>query len=140
MRKTEGEWVMADAGDVFRRAFSWLPAQFASQSDAPVGPRRFGSTEHLSIEAVAAFVDGELTMKSHLRAASHLSVCPECAAEVEAQGQARSALRDSCPIVIPTALLGMLSQIPHIPPPDPPVETEGQQFADEAMRARRKRR
>jgi Putative zinc-finger len=140
MRKTEGEWVMVDAGDVFRRAFSWLPAQFASQSDAPVGPRRFGSTEHLSIEAVAAFVDGELTMKSHLRAASHLSVCPDCAAEVEAQGQARSALRDSCPIVIPTALLGMLSQIPHIPPPDPPVEAEDQQFADEAMRARRKRR
>ena len=56
MRKTEGEWVMVDAGDVFRRAFSWLPAQFASQSDAPVGPRRFGSTEHLSMEAVAAFV------------------------------------------------------------------------------------
>jgi Putative zinc-finger len=140
MRKTEGEWVMVDAGDVFRRAFSWLPAQFASQSDAPVGPRRFGSTEHLSIEAVAAFVDGELTMKSHLRAASHLSVCPDCAAEVEAQGQARSALRDSCPIVIPTALLGMLSQIPHIPPPEPPVEAEGQQFAGESMRARRKRR
>ena len=140
MRKTEGEWVMVDAGDVFRRAFSWRPAQFASQSDAPVGPRRFGSTEHLSIEAVAAFVDGELTMKSHLRAASHLSVCPECAAEVEAQGQARSALRDSCPIVIPTALLGMLSQIPHIPPPEPAVETEGREFADGTMRDRRKRR
>jgi hypothetical protein len=140
MRKTEGEWVMVDPGDVFRRAFSWLPAQFASQSDAPVGPRRFGSTEHLSIEAVAAFVDGELTMKSHLRAASHLSVCPDCAAEVEAQGQARSALRDSCPIVIPTALLGMLSQIPHIPPTEPPAEADSQQFADETMRARRKRR
>ncbi len=113
---------MVDPGDVFRRAFSWLPAQFASQSDAPVGPRRFGSTEHLSIEAVAAFVDGELTMKSHLRAASHLSLCPQCAAEVEAQGQARSALRDSCPIVVPSALLGMLSQIPHHPPPDPPAD------------------
>lgn len=34
------EVVMADPGSVghvFRRAFSWLPAQFASQSDAPVG-------------------------------------------------------------------------------------------------------
>jgi hypothetical protein len=137
---TEGEWVIVDAGGVFRRAFSWLPTQFASQSDAPVGPRRFGSTEHLSIEAVAAFVDGELTMKSHLRAATHLSLCPECAAEVEAQGQARSALRDSCPIVVPRALLGMLSQIPHDPPPDPPVAADGQEFADETMRARRKRR
>jgi anti-sigma factor RsiW len=105
-----------------------------------VGPRRFGSTEHLSIEAVAAFVDGELTMKSHLRAATHLSLCPECAAEVEAQGQARKALRNSCPIVVPTALLGMLSQIPHDSPPEPPVDAEGGQFADGAMRARRKRR
>ena len=52
---------MFERGHVFRRAFSWLPAQFASQSDAPVGaPRQFGSTEHLSIEAIAAFVDGEL--------------------------------------------------------------------------------
>jgi hypothetical protein len=140
MRTTGRERVMVDPGDVFRRAFSWLPAQFASQSDAPVGPRRFGSTEHLSVEAVAAYVDGELTMKSHLRAASHLSLCPQCAAEVEAQGQARSALRDSCPIVVPTALLGMLSQIPHHPPPDPPANEEQQQFADGTMRARRKRR
>jgi hypothetical protein len=140
MRNTGRERVMVDPGDVFRRAFSWLPAQFASQSDAPVGPRRFGSTEHLSVEAVAAFVDGELTMKSHLRAASHLSLCPQCAAEVEAQGQARSALRDSCPIVVPSALLGMLSQIPHRPPPDPPADEQQQQFADGTMRARRKRR
>ncbi|HET9889999.1 MAG TPA: RNA polymerase subunit sigma-70, partial [Mycobacterium sp.] len=28
---------MPDRGHVFRRAFSWLPAQFASQSDAPIG-------------------------------------------------------------------------------------------------------
>jgi hypothetical protein len=140
MHNTGWERVMVDPGDVFRRAFSWLPTQFASQSDAPVRPRRFGSTEHLSVEAVAAFVDGELTMKSHLRAASHLSLCPQCDAEVEAQRQARSALRDSCPIVVPSALLGMLSQIPHHPPPDPPADEQQQQFADGAMRARRKRR
>ena len=94
---------MVDRGHVFRRAFSWLPAQFASQSDAPVGaPRQFGSTEHLSTEAIAAFVDGELRMNAHLRAAHHLSLCAQCAAEVDAQRQARAALRDSCPIDIPT--------------------------------------
>ena len=49
---------MFDPGHAFRRAFSWLPSQFASQSDAPVGPRQFGSTEHLSIEAIAAFAAG----------------------------------------------------------------------------------
>ena len=86
---------MVDPGHVFRRAFSWLPAQFASQSDEPVGPRQFGSTEHLSTEAIAAFVDGELRMTAHLRAAHHLSLCPQCAAEVDAQRQARAALRDS---------------------------------------------
>src|SRR5258705_270648 len=111
---------MVDPGHVFRRAFSWLPSQFASQSDAPVGPRQFGSTEHLSTEAVAAFVDGELRMTAHLRAAHHLSLCPQCATEVEAQRQARAALRDSCPIVVPSSLLGMLSQIPHHAPPEPP--------------------
>ena len=103
---------MVDPGHVFRRAFSWLPSQFASQSDAPVGPRQFGSTEHLSTEAIAAFVDNELRLTPHLRAANHLSLCPQCAAEVEAQRQARSALRESRPIAIPSSLLGQLSQIP----------------------------
>jgi anti-sigma factor RsiW len=131
---------MVDPGHVFRRAFSWLPAQFASQSDAPVGPRQFGSTEHLSIEAVAAFVDGELRMTAHLRAAHHLSLCQDCATEVEAQRQARSALRDSGSIVVPTSLLGMLSQIPHDAPPEPLDHADQPQLADGAPRYRRKRR
>ncbi|PXX08158.1 anti-sigma E factor RseA [Mycolicibacterium moriokaense] len=131
---------MVDPGHVFRRAFSWLPAQFASQSDEPVGPRQFGSTEHLSTEAVAAFVDGELRMTAHLRAAHHLSLCPQCANEVEAQRQARSALRDSCPIVVPSSLLGMLSQIPHDSPQQSPEQTDQPQLADDAGRSRRKRR
>src|SRR5215510_6564204 len=99
---------MVDRGHVFRRAFSWLPSQFASQSDAPVGaPRQFGSTEHLSIEAVAAYVDGELRMNAYLRAAHHVSLCPDCAAEIDAQKQAREALRDSLPIDMPSSLLGL---------------------------------
>jgi hypothetical protein len=110
---------MVERGHVFRRAFSWLPAQFASQSDAPVGaPRQFGSTEHLSIEAIAAFVDGELRMNAHLRAAHHISLCPECAAEVDGHRRARAALRDSQPIRIPSTLLGLLSQIPECPSDD----------------------
>lgn len=132
---------MVDPGHVFRRAFSWLPSQFASQSDAPVGaPRQFGSTEHLSVEAIAAFVDGELRMSAHLRAAHHLSLCPDCAAEVDAQSQARTALRESCPIAIPNTLLGMLSQIPHRPPEVTPDASEQAKFADDPTRVRRKRR
>jgi hypothetical protein len=49
-------------------------------------------------------------------------------------------LRDSCPIVVPSALLGMLSQIPHHAPPEPPVEPIDPQLADDATRPRRKRR
>lgn len=135
---------MVDPGDAFRRAFSWLPSQFASQSDAPVGPRQFGSTEHLSTEAVAAFADGELRMTAHLRAAHHLSLCPECALEVDAQRQARSVLRDSCPVAMPTSLLGLLSQIPNHAPEEAPDEAprpaETPRLADGAPRARRKRR
>jgi hypothetical protein len=115
---------MVERGHVFRRAFSWLPTQFASQNDAPVGaPRQFGSTEHLSIEAISAFVDGELRMNAHLRAAHHIALCPECAAEVDGHRRARAALRDSNPIRVPSELLGLLSQIPHCPPEDG-VETE----------------
>lgn len=131
---------MADPGHVFRRAFSWLPSQFASQSDAPVGPRQFGSTEHLSTEAVAAFVDGELRMTAHLRAAHHLSLCQLCAGEVEAQRQARSALRDSRPIAIPSSLLGLLSQIPEDTAQVQPTDDQQAQFADDTIRDRRKRR
>ncbi|NMN97711.1 zf-HC2 domain-containing protein [Antrihabitans stalactiti] len=74
--------------------------------------RRFGSTEHLASEAIAAYVDGELRMNAYLRAAQHLGMCPECAAEVEAQQQARKALRESGEIAIPKSLMGALGRIP----------------------------
>jgi hypothetical protein len=132
---------VADPADVFRRAFSWLPSQFASQNDAPVGaPRQFGSTEHLSTEAIAAFVDGELRMTAHLRAAHHLSLCPQCAAEVEGQRQARAALRDSRPINVPTSLLGMLAQIPNQSDASITDECPADELADGMPRERRKRR
>ncbi|HET9889315.1 MAG TPA: anti-sigma E factor RseA [Mycobacterium sp.] len=131
---------MPDRGHVFRRAFSWLPAQFASQSDAPIGaPRQFGSTEHLSVEAIAAFVDGELRMNAHLRAAHHLSLCAQCAAEVDDQSRARAALRDSRPIRIPSTLLGMLADIPYESPEDSSAQAPDR-FADRDSRDRRKGR
>lgn len=128
---------MADRGHMLRRAFSWFPTQFASQSDAPVGaPRRFGSTEHLSTEAAAAYVDGELQINAHLRAAHHLSLCTDCADDVDGQSRARAALRDSAPITTPTPLLGLLSQIPHSPAGDPATDP----FADGGAGDRPKRR
>ncbi|WP_194815306.1 zf-HC2 domain-containing protein [Nocardia sp. XZ_19_385] len=73
---------------------------------------RFRPTEHLASEAIAAYVDGELRMNAYLRAAQHLAQCPECAAEVDAQQQARVALRQSGPIQIPNRLHDSLSRIP----------------------------
>lgn len=75
---------------------------------------RFAPTEHLASEAVAAYVDGELSATAHLRAASHLSECPECDAEVECQRQARVVLREAADDAIPAPikLHDSLSRIP----------------------------
>ena len=137
---------MVDPGQFFRKALSFLPPGFVSVDEAALAaPREFSSIDHLSIEAVAAFVDGELPMKAHMRAASHLEQCRHCAGEVQAQGQAREALRDSCPVTMPSTLMGLLSQIPESAPQD---STRGEAPEPEAAaetrkgvrRARRKRR
>ncbi|MEH3154814.1 MAG: hypothetical protein PGN29_05530 [Gordonia paraffinivorans] len=78
----------------------------------PARPPEFAPTDHLAPEAVAAYVDGELRFTAHMRAARHLAMCAECAAEVEAQGAARSALRTSGEVTMPLDLLGQLTQIP----------------------------
>jgi oligopeptide/dipeptide ABC transporter ATP-binding protein len=53
-------------------------------------------------------------MKAHLRAGHHLALCGQCAGEVEAQGQARTALRDSRPVSMPSTLMSLLSAIPQL--------------------------
>ncbi|MBP1160023.1 hypothetical protein JOE46_002182 [Rhodococcus sp. PvR099] len=96
-------------------------------------PRRFSSTEHLASEAIAAYVDGELQMNAYLRAAQHLSMCPECAAEVDAQHHARGALREASEISMPSSLLGILSQIPMcnpLPDADATAQGRGRRFAE----------
>lgn len=93
-------------------------------------PRHFRPTEHLALEAIAAYSDGRLGLRAHLRAAHHLSECPECAAEVSAQEQARERLRDSGEIAIPRHLLGMLGRIPDQPPQMslPDAESSGKRW------------
>ncbi len=69
--------------------------------------------DHLSSDAIVAFVDEELAAGPHVRATRHLSQCPECAAQVVAQGQARAALRTAgCPS-LPSSLLSSLRSIPQ---------------------------
>jgi len=78
-------------------------------------------------------------MNAHLRAAHHLSLCAQCAAEVDDQSRARAALRDSRPIRIPSTLLGMLADIPYESPEDSSAQAHDR-FADRDGRDRRKGR
>lgn len=69
--------------------------------------------QHLAVDAVVAFVDGELGPAPRDRAAAHLTGCSSCAAEVAAQRHARSEVRAAqCPSV-PAGLLAALREIPH---------------------------
>ena len=69
--------------------------------------------QHLAVDAVVAFVDGELRAAPRDRAAAHLTGCPSCAAEVAAQRHARSEVRAAqCPLP-PADLLAALRDIPH---------------------------
>ncbi len=87
--------------------------------------------DHLSVEAIAAYADDELDDGPRDRATRHLAVCPDCAAQVMDQGQARAALRSAgCPSM-PSTLLSSLQSIPsdaELPPPPPglAVTADGQ--------------
>lgn len=68
---------------------------------------------HLTSDAVVAFVDDELALRPHARATQHVAACPDCASEVVAQRQARTALRGaSCPS-LPSSLFASLRAIPQ---------------------------
>lgn len=87
--------------------------------------------DHLSSEAVVAYVDDELAAGPHLRATEHLAQCRECAAQVFAQGQARSALRTAGGPSLPSSLLSSLRSIPQetdlpAPPAGLSVTADGQ--------------
>lgn len=84
----------------------------------PRKPRNFASVEHLSSEAVAAFVDAELGEGALHRARVHIVHCAECRAEIERQRNASEWLRGSniTPEVrAPQDLLTRLAGIPAKP-------------------------
>jgi hypothetical protein len=68
---------------------------------------------HLATDAIVAFVDGELSLCAHERAARHLANCHMCTAEVAAQRQASTAVRDAGAPAVPLALLAALHDIPQ---------------------------
>ena len=52
--------------------------------------RGWSLPEHLALDALVAFVDGELSPSAYDRAAAHLAHCSACSAEAAAQRQARA--------------------------------------------------
>lgn len=68
--------------------------------------------QHLAVDAVVAFVDGELEPGARDRAVAHIGSCPSCAAEVAAQRQACAAVRSATEPAMPAGLLAALRAIP----------------------------
>ncbi|MCF7551136.1 anti-sigma factor [Pseudonocardia sp. WMMC193] len=103
-------------------------------TDGLRGSRRFGrdwGIDHLSLDAVVAYVDDELSAAAHTRAEQHLADCGECSAEVVAQRQVRSALRAADEPRVPDWLRTKLGSIPQDtdlpgPPPGLAVTAEGE--------------
>ncbi len=78
-----------------------------------------GPIDHLTLDAVVAFADGEMSMVAYQRAATHVARCPQCDAEVKAQMAARSRLRSASSPTMPGSLLDTLRSIPVALPSTP---------------------
>ncbi|AVM65605.1 hypothetical protein C3V38_15720 [Dietzia sp. oral taxon 368] len=85
--------------------------EVAGRTGPPRVREQFLSTDHLSIEAAAAYVDGRLPEAGQSRADAHLARCADCRREVEGQREARHALRGSGPIHMPRELLERLRNL-----------------------------
>lgn len=71
------------------------------------------SVEHLSPEAMAALVDGELSRRAEHRAKVHLVHCSQCRDEVTEQRRAAERLRDDCGVHASGSLIERLTKIPE---------------------------
>ena len=102
-------------------------------------PRQFSSIEHLSEEAVAAFVDGEMPPRAQRRVLRHLVHCEECRRDVKAQRDAAQRMREAAnePVHMSTELLHKLAAIPtNCDPQNPsgsPAKAEHQRQGKKAQ-------
>ncbi|MEU0789800.1 zf-HC2 domain-containing protein [Amycolatopsis sp. NPDC005961] len=98
-------------------------------------PRGWALPEsHLLPDAVVAFVDGELSHGARDRAASHITRCAGCAAEVRAQRQTVDAIRRAGAPSMSAGFLASLQSIPeHTDVPSAPdnlaITADGQLVA-----------
>jgi|SRR6478609_836245 anti-sigma factor RsiW len=78
--------------------------------------------DHLNLDAIVAFADGEMSVVAFQRAAAHVARCPQCNGEVDQQIAARSWLRSAEAPVMPMSLLDSLRSIPVAMPSDPSAD------------------
>lgn len=85
--------------------------------------KEFASVEHLSAQAIAGFVDNELSPVAMNRARIHLVHCQECRAEVTEQRRAAERLRQAADedIAVPSSLMAKLTSIAQSCPDGPGV-------------------
>jgi len=96
--------------------------------------------DHLTLDAVVAFVDDELDAGPRERATRHAAGCRECAAQVMAQTQARVALRTAAGPRLPSSLLSSLRSIPqHADLPAAPADLAMREDGQFVTRARPER-
>lgn len=88
----------------------------------PKPKRRFSSIDHPNPEAVAAFVDEELSPTARHRVHIHLVHCEECREEVKRQRLASARLRACEDVAVPAPLLRRLQSIANSCPDGPGVE------------------
>ncbi len=75
--------------------------------------------DHLSLDAVVAYADGEMSMTAYQRAAAHLVRCGPCAADVAEQTAASHYLRGAQVPTMPSSLFAALTSIPIAVPVTP---------------------
>lgn len=75
--------------------------------------------DHLNLDAIVAFADGEMSVVAFQRAAAHVARCPQCDGEVDQQIAARAWLRSAEVPAMPLSLLDSLRSIPVVMPSEP---------------------
>lgn len=84
----------------------------------------FASVDHLNPEAIAAFVDDELSEVAKHRARVHMIHCEECRSEVASQRSASQRIKACCndDVHAPSSLIAKLAQIESSCPNGPSAE------------------
>ena len=77
--------------------------------------------DHLSLDAIVAYADGEMSLTAYQRAAAHVMRCAACAADVAEQTAASQYIRQAALPSMPGSLFDALKSIPVALPQAGPV-------------------